>query len=201
MTAWRHGPDDGYMDATAMCKANGKEFASYWRNKATKEFVRELAYSLGFPMESLLESQTGRHGGTYVHPKLAMHLAQWCSPKFAVVVSGWVLDLLTTGKAEVTPPPSDPILAQVEMVRSLRLAQLDQERRLSGVESKVDDAGRKAEMALREAEAAHRTADGNCGWFSVLGWANDDVVDLGRKVGRLRPVAALWLLQGVAAAG
>ena len=33
------------------------------------------------------------HGaeGPFLHPKLALHLAQWCNPAFASVVNGWVL--------------------------------------------------------------------------------------------------------------
>ena len=34
-----------------------------------------------------------QHGaeGPFLHPKLALHLAQWCNPAFASVVNGWVL--------------------------------------------------------------------------------------------------------------
>ena len=33
------------------------------------------------------------HGaeGPFMHPKLALHMAQWCNPSFASVVNGWVL--------------------------------------------------------------------------------------------------------------
>ena len=30
--------------------------------------------------------------GTWIHPKVAVHLGQWCSAKFAVAVSGWILE-------------------------------------------------------------------------------------------------------------
>lgn len=155
---------DGYMDATAMCKANGKEFASYWRNKTTKEFVKELADSLRINMEYLLEQSTGRHGGTYVHPRVATHLAQWCSPKFAVLVSGWVLDILTKGRAEVAPA-GDPFIAQMEAMIVIRRSQIEQERRMAAVE-------REAKEAMRLANAAQQTSECNFGWFSVLGYSN-----------------------------
>ena len=32
--------------------------------------------------------------GTWVHPDVAILLAQWCSPKFAVRVSQWVRERL-----------------------------------------------------------------------------------------------------------
>jgi hypothetical protein len=36
--------------------------------------------------------------GTWVHPQVAIHLAQWLSPKFAVRVSKWVYDWVSAGK-------------------------------------------------------------------------------------------------------
>lgn len=32
-----------------------------------------------------------------MHPQVSIHLAQWCSPKFAVMVSKWVFELMTKG--------------------------------------------------------------------------------------------------------
>jgi hypothetical protein len=41
--------------------------------------------------------------GTWVHPDIAIHLAQWCNPRFAVQVSKWVRELLTTGTVSLSP--------------------------------------------------------------------------------------------------
>ena len=50
--------------------------------------------------------------GKWIHPDVAVNLGQWCSPKFAVVVSRWVREWMTTGR---TPIPaldfSDPFTA------------------------------------------------------------------------------------------
>lgn len=156
--------EDGYMDATAMCTANRKKWSHYWGNKATQEFILALAESTGIPAERLAESVSGRRGGTYVHPRVATHLAQWCSPKFAVVVSGWVLDILTKGRAEVAPA-GDPFIAQMEAMIVIRRSQIEQERRMAAVE-------REAKEAMRLANAAQQTSECNFGWFSVLGYSN-----------------------------
>jgi hypothetical protein len=37
--------EDGYWNATAMCRANGKLWADYWRNRTTQEFLAELSRS------------------------------------------------------------------------------------------------------------------------------------------------------------
>ena len=40
----------------------------------------------------------GAHGGSWIHPKLAIQLAQWISPSFALQVSDWIITLLTYGR-------------------------------------------------------------------------------------------------------
>lgn len=97
---------DDYIDATTMCKSHGKRWNDYWRNEKTQEFLAELATAAGIPAAVLVQvKEGGRPGeqGTWVHPRVAMHLAQWCSPKFAVLVSEWVLELLTAGRVEIDP--------------------------------------------------------------------------------------------------
>jgi KilA-N domain len=92
--------NDGYINATAMCRAAGKEFKHYNENKATKEFLRELSSEVGIPTTGLVQSITGgnpRLQGTWVHPQVAINLAQWASPKFAVLVSKWVFEWMSGG--------------------------------------------------------------------------------------------------------
>lgn len=88
----------GYINATAMCKAAGKNFADYTRLGTTKAFIKELAGSMGIPMDRLISTVlTGPNDvrGSWVHPQVAIHLAQWASPKFAVSVSEWVVDWMS----------------------------------------------------------------------------------------------------------
>ena len=42
-----------------------------------------------------------QHGaeGPFLHPKLALHLAQWCNPAFASVVNGWVLRYIAADRS------------------------------------------------------------------------------------------------------
>ena len=94
---------DGYVNATALCKAGGKLFNDYSRCKQTQAYVQALEQNTGIPVLRLIESKKGKNGGTWVHPQVATHLAQWISPEFAVQVNKWVFDLLTTGKADVKP--------------------------------------------------------------------------------------------------
>jgi hypothetical protein len=84
---------DGYFDAAAMCRAVGRQFHDYRRLDATQEFLKELSSVTGIPLTGLTKTIQGgppHLQGTWVHPDVAIHLAQWCSPKFAVAVARWV---------------------------------------------------------------------------------------------------------------
>ena len=89
---------DGYINATAMCKAAGREFKHYRENRGTKDFLEALSAEVGIPTSELVQSISGgipTEQGTWVHPQVAIHLAQWASARFAVLVSRWVLEWMT----------------------------------------------------------------------------------------------------------
>jgi len=97
---------DGYVNATAMCKAAGKKFNDYTRTATTEEFLQELSTVTGIPVTQLIVSVQGGNPdmqGSWVHPDVAINLGQWCSPKFAVAVAQWVREWFT-GKAKTTLP-------------------------------------------------------------------------------------------------
>jgi septal ring factor EnvC (AmiA/AmiB activator) len=88
---------DGFLDATNMCKTNKKKlFKDYMRLKSTKEFHKALSANGGITPLELVESKVGgNHSGTWVHPKVAIHLAMWISPAFAVHVIDWVFRFIS----------------------------------------------------------------------------------------------------------
>ena len=89
---------DGYINATAMCKAAGREFKHYRENRGTRDFLGALSAEVGIPTSELVQSISGgvpTEQGTWVHPQVAIHLAQWASARFAVLVSRWVLEWMT----------------------------------------------------------------------------------------------------------
>lgn len=93
---------DGYVNATAMCKACGKQINDYLRLKSTDEFLIELSTDTGIPVSMLVQIVKGGYAelqGTWVHPDVAINLGQWCSPKFAVAVSKWIREWMS-GKAK-----------------------------------------------------------------------------------------------------
>ncbi len=102
--------DDGYINATAMCKAAGKLFGHYNETVSTKAFLAELSSDIGITISELVQVIKGGDPhlqGTWVHPQVAINLAQWLSPKFAVQVSKWVYEWMS-GKGQPKPEPTLP---------------------------------------------------------------------------------------------
>ena len=87
---------DGYINATILCKKAGKLFGDYRRLSHTGEFLDELSAVMGIPITVLVQVIRGGNDtlsqGTWVHPRVAINLGQWLSSSFAVKVTEWVED-------------------------------------------------------------------------------------------------------------
>lgn len=100
--------EDGYINATAMCKAAGKLMGDYNRLAATQAYLEELSSDMGIPISQLIQVlRPGGDGlqGTWVHPQVAIHLAQWLSPKFAVQVTKWVHEWMSGSRPTIAKMP------------------------------------------------------------------------------------------------
>lgn len=89
-----------------MCKAAGKLWGHYWENDKSREFAAELSSDIGKPISELIQPVRGGFPelqGTWVHPHIAIHLAQWLSPRFAVQVARWVYEWMTEGAPRTKP--------------------------------------------------------------------------------------------------
>jgi len=100
---------DGYVNATKLCQEGGKLWQNYYQNAKTKEFLAALSEeerisiapgkptptnstgnqrgNVPAPEKYLVESGKNRFQHTWVHPDVAIHLAQWASARFGVAVS------------------------------------------------------------------------------------------------------------------
>jgi hypothetical protein len=111
---------------------------------------------------------------------VAIHLAQWCSARFAVMVSGWVEELLTTGSMSLQAmSPLDILKQQVRLME-------DQERRCTearrDARQALQIAGRVEERQLQDhhtsdearrlAKAALDVHSSNYGFYSILAWCS-----------------------------
>lgn len=86
--------DDGYINATTLCKTGNKKFSDWFRLEKTKYFLNELSIQLKIPIQHLVMLGTGGSSRTkihtFVHPQVATNLAQWISVKFSISVSIWI---------------------------------------------------------------------------------------------------------------
>lgn len=103
-------PTDGFVNATAMCKAYGKLFNDYGRLDRTTQYLQALSRSTGNPVDLLIQMITtgpNHLRGTWVHPRIAVDLARWLHPEFAVWMDGWFLEsLIPRITADPTPAPA-----------------------------------------------------------------------------------------------
>jgi hypothetical protein len=133
---------DGFINGTAMCVACGKDISDWLRTDETWELVSALAESLDIKSISALKPKSiktrvsaaypslaiskrgspDRGGGTWLHPDLAIQLAQWCSPTFGIQVSRWVREWMITG--------TNPIHTQEDIDRLILRPALKDESRL-----------------------------------------------------------------------
>ena len=109
---------DGFINATAMAVAHGKNIADWFRTQDGFENVIALANELGLEINygishnSSVMSISGAYptivvtkrgapdngGGTWIHPDLAVQVASWCNKPFAIQVSRWLREWITTGR-------------------------------------------------------------------------------------------------------
>lgn len=99
---------DGYVNATALCKAVNKRWTHYYESKAAKEFIKALSTKTDIPSSTLIQAVRGGNlelQGTWVHPYVAVNLAQWANPEVAVDVSIWITEWMQGNiKPQATMP-------------------------------------------------------------------------------------------------
>jgi hypothetical protein len=103
-----HRDEDGFINVTNLCKAGKKQFKHWKSIEKTKAFLRVLSLEVGLSSSELIKLGTGSKNiknseqCTWVHPQVAINIAQWISPTFDVKVSGWVYEVMMTGKVDIT---------------------------------------------------------------------------------------------------
>lgn len=107
---------DGYIDATAMCKASNKLLADYLRLKSTNEYFEALSLDMGIPISALVMVSRGGNGDqrTYVNPEIAVDLGKWCCVQLRILVNRWIVEW-STKSAQPQPTLTQQWLWHVRM--------------------------------------------------------------------------------------
>ena len=123
--AWNGTPisrrtTDGYVNATAMCQANGKQWSKYRESDRCQTYLDALAETSEIRMFDLIESRQGQGGGTWVHPQVAVDLARWISAPFAVWMDRWFLEEIERAsqvrdtRIPALPAPAEQVTAAAQ---------------------------------------------------------------------------------------
>lgn len=162
---------DGQLmaNATAMCDAFGKR-PSHWLDLVqTKRYLAALEAKPGIPA-ALVETRnggTGGGGGTWIHERLIMKLAQWLNVDFEVQCDEWVAELLRTGQVALAP-----VLSPAEMLLQQCQQLVDHERRMKQIEAERESDRKQlaaVEQQVAEVVAKQTTIDTSS--YSIAGYA------------------------------
>ncbi len=140
---------DGYINATALCKAGGekKEYKAWKRTYGG--LIGKLSSAVQICTADLERYENhGIYGrATWVHPRIAIHISQWISLDFAVQVSGWVQEILVRGEVRLGHETPEVELMR-QQIEQMQLVLAEKESQLQRV--------REEERAKAEAEAKAR---------------------------------------------
>ena len=84
---------NGFLNATAIAKHFHKRPETYLKTEQTQQYIAALAEHLSNTLKSVIDENqlvivkggsSKNGGGTWLHPKLAIHFARWLDPRFAV---------------------------------------------------------------------------------------------------------------------
>lgn len=106
---------DGYLNGSHMTSANNKKLNDWARLKRTKAYTLELSEATGIPVGQLIDCKNGID--TWIHPSLAIELARWISPKFAVWCDAHIFNLMTSGQTSLEIDPIEEMRLKIELAK------------------------------------------------------------------------------------
>jgi hypothetical protein len=176
--------EDGYVNATLLCKAAGKRIDNWMRLTGTKKIIKELYRSLTCEETDLISIIQGGNDklsqGTYLHSDLGIQLAQWISPSFAIQVSRWTRELLLFGKVELGQEKSNKELEEKfnEKIQSLQKTietVVNENLKIKSTYSHLAELNDK----LRMKRNYHKFKKGNCLYIITDRWREKDYLKIG----------------------
>jgi hypothetical protein len=75
---------DNFINATSWCKQFGKAWSDISKQPDFKRFIGACCQKLALTKNQVIQKGSGRGAQTYVHPLIAIKLAEWLSPEFEV---------------------------------------------------------------------------------------------------------------------
>lgn len=155
--------EDGYINAGKLCAMCDKKFYNWMDNKRSKEFLKEL--ELVFKESNIdkplyINDRRNNYHGTFVHPLVAINIAQWASTKFEVRVVSWIYELFLTGSVDINTTHTISTLDNIRY-QQLELEHTKLKEYLIQREQEYYNLEVKHER-LKEKKQRHKFQNGNC---------------------------------------
>ena len=118
-----HREEDGFINVTNLCKVAKKQFSDWNKLDETDYFIEVLSSSIGLPPNELIKykKSSSDEKEIWTHPQVAIHIAQWISPRFDVKVSSWVYEAMMTGEIDITNTKSYKELQKENKNKDLKI--------------------------------------------------------------------------------
>lgn len=119
-----------FANATEMCQAFGKIPYEFLRKESTQRYMEALRKNSD--SLEMVKTKTGGalQGGTWIHEKLILKLAQWLDVDFEIWCDEKMAELIRTGTVKIKP------LSSAEMFLHNAQLMVEHEKRIEAVENK-----------------------------------------------------------------
>lgn len=138
------------VNATEMAKPFGKFPWKWLELPSTKEYIKALSENRSLAYNQLVVSVKGGNDtskrGNWFHEDVALEFARWLSPQFAIWCNDRIKELMKYGMTATTQT-IDSILADPENAIKLLMALKDERKKVSYLESKLNNQASKVEYA------------------------------------------------------
>jgi hypothetical protein len=183
----------GYVNATQMCHANNKSWGHYKERKSTKAYWTALSNDIGIPMSSLVIEVEGYGSsqGTWIHPEIAIDLAQWVSVEFRIWANRTLMKVMIFQE-----PVQQQSMTQVQLLAALAQQLAEQEQHLLQQQQQQTEILHR----LKAVEVEQDRVNTPCGHkYSIVGFANLQGLEISVKEASTkgRNASALCRKQGI----
>lgn len=89
--------DDGWFNATQAAAQFNRRVDVWLKSHDTQDYIAALCEITNTTEKGYLKTKRGASGGTWLHPKLAVHFSRWLDPRFAIWCDAQI-DSLLRGK-------------------------------------------------------------------------------------------------------
>ena len=133
---------DGYINAGEMCAANSKKLNDWMRTKQSEAYQTAVSSATGIPVTGLVRvsgDEIGGKGSTWVHPLVALAIAQWISPDFHVWCNMNIKILMEQGRVFLSAPNGELAVFGDEIKQAIDQKMEEVARRVTEVVEKATE--------------------------------------------------------------